>query len=111
MNRWHSLLRYDLSRPQGSPHGRPENPAIRSVPLGRCDFRNVQLLNERLQDEEWRLSFLAAAVLSLLAVFYGREESFLSLRGNLPRKTITEPLVFRCLGSSVEALGSRAEPG
>ena len=74
MNRWHSLLRYDLSRPQGSPHGRPESPAIRSVPLGRCDFRNVQLLDERLQDEEWRLSFLAAAVLSLLAVFHGMEE-------------------------------------
>lgn len=111
MNRWHSLLRYDLSRPQGSPHGRPESPAIRSVPLGWCDFRNVQFLDERLQDEEWRLSFLAAAVLSLLAVFHGMEEGFLSLSGNPPRKTITEPLVFRCLGSWVEALGSRVEPG
>ena len=78
MNRWHSLLRYDLSRPQSSPYGRPESPAIRSVPLGWCDFRNVQLLDERLQDEEWRLPFLAAAVLSLLAVFHGMEESFLS---------------------------------
>ena len=107
MNRWHSLLRYDLSRPQGSPHGRPESPAIRSVPLGWCDFRNVQLLDERLQDEEWRLSFLAAAVLSLLAVFHGMEESFLSLRGNLPRKTIIESLVFRCIGGWVEALNSR----
>ena len=107
MNRRHSLLRYDLSRPQGSPHGRPESPAIRSVPLGWCDFRNVQLLDERLQDEEWRLSFLAAAVLSLLAVFHGMEESFVSLRSNLPRKTITESLVFRCLGSWVEALSSR----
>lgn len=111
MNRWHSLLRYDLSRPQGSPHGRPEGPAIRSVPLGWCDFRNVQLLDERLQNEKWRLSFLAAAVLSLLAVFHGIEESFLSLRGNPPRKMITESLVFRCLGSCVEALSSRAKPG
>ena len=61
--RWHSGVRGHLASAQGAAHRRLEAAAASCLCLGWGLVPHVQLLAERVQDQEWRLSIPPAAIL------------------------------------------------
>lgn len=61
--RCRSLLRHDLTWLESAAHDRCTNTANSRHHLGFSDLRHVQLLDEPVQDQEWRVPFLVAAFL------------------------------------------------
>lgn len=64
--RWRSRVRNNNPRSQGPTYRRRKDSTGRRDSLVRRDVLDVQLLAQYLQDEEWRLPFLLATILSVI---------------------------------------------
>lgn len=61
--RWPFVLCHNHFGTQSSTHSKSESPTSFSYRLGRCSLHDVQLPNERIQDQEQRIPFLAPSFL------------------------------------------------
>ena len=61
--RWHAFVRNHCPSAKSASHVRSQEAAISRFHLGGRDVWHVQLLAQRLQDQEWGLSFPLAAIL------------------------------------------------
>lgn len=78
------LIRNHCSCIEGSPYGRCQGTTIGCSDLGRRPVRDVQLPAERVQDQEWWLSFLPPTVLK--ATWPG-SETLLQWNGSCGRRS------------------------